>query len=460
MFGGVVSNTAVLQVGAGQGSSTTFGVGSITVSGGTFYQLGMGASNTTAFVRLPNSSFDSGYLTVNGSGTFISTNAVLVGADASSAGLIQVSGNGLLIVTNVAGNPGLISLGIGGTGTLSLSGGKTVVDRLLATNGTQSIVNFASGELDVSVQTVVSNNLLFTVGDGTHAATLNLIGGSHTYTNGLSVSSGATLTGAGTINAAVTVAAGGILSPGSGVGMLPINGNVVLASAAVLQYDLGTISDLVPITGNLALGGTLSIADTGGFGTGTYVLFTYSGTLTTNGSPTILTIGTTPNPALSYTIDISTANLVKLNVTTAPSDPFTAWKTHYFPGGGPNAAPNADPDGDGVSNTNEFLSGFSPINTAAYPHVISIVNQGANVNVTYLGASGDNTWSPGIASRTNVLEFTTGTVNGSYSSNNFASTGQTNILSGGNGSGLTTNMIDIGGATGATRYYRVRVLVP
>jgi hypothetical protein len=460
MFGGVVSNTAVLQVGAGQGSSTTFGIGTITVSGGTFYQLGMGASNTTAFVRLPNSSFDSGYLTVNGSGTFISTNAVLVGADASSAGLIQVSGNGQLIVTNIAGNPGLIALGIGGTGTLSLAGGTTVLDRLVATNGTQSIISFASGELDVNVQTVVSNGLLFTVGDGTHTAILNLIGGSHTYNSGLSISSGATLTGAGTINAAVTIAAGGILSPGEGVGMLPINGNVVLANTAVLQYDLGIISDLVPVTGNLTLGGTLNIADTGGFGTGTYTLFSYSGTLTTNGSPTILMIWTTPNPSLVYKIDISTPGLVNLKVTTAPADPFTAWQTHYFPGGGPNSAPNADPDGDGVSNTNEFLAGFNPNNTAAYLHVISIVKQGADINVTYLGANGDNTWSPGIASRTNVLEFTTGTVNGSYSSNNFTTTGQTNILSGGNGLGVLTNMIDIGGATGATRYYRVRVLAP
>jgi len=208
------------------------------------------------------------------------------------------------------------------------------------------------------------------------------------------------------------------------------------------------------------LGGTLDIADTGGFGLGTYTLFSYSGTLTTNGSPTILAISTTPNPALVYTIDISIAGLVNLKVTTAPSDPFTAWQTHYFPGGGPNAAPNADPDGDGVSNTNEFLAGFNPTNIAAYPHVISIVKQGGNINVTYLGANGDNSWSPGIASRTNVLEFTTGTVNGSYSSNNFTSTGQTNILSSGSGLGLVTNMIDIGGATGATRYYRVRVLVP
>jgi hypothetical protein len=65
-----------------------------------------------------------------------------------------------------------------------------------------------------------------------------------------------------------------------------------------------------------------------------------------------------------------------------------------------------------------------------------------------------------LFSRTNVLEFTTGTAIGSYS-NNFASTGQTNILSGGIGLGTLANMVDPGGATNRpSRYYHVRVLVP
>ena len=114
-------------------------------------------------------------------------------------------------------------------------------------------------------------------------------------------------------------------------------------------------------------------------------------------------------------------------------------------------------------NTNEFLAGFNPTNSAVYLHIISIskTNNNNDVIVNYLGANGDNTWSPGIASLTNILEFTTGTGDGSYSSNNFTSTGQTNILSGGNGLGTTASMTDPGGATNVpSRYYRVRVLLP
>ena len=113
-----------------------------------------------------------------------------------------------------------------------------------------------------------------------------------------------------------------------------------------------------------------------------------------------------------------------------------------------------------LSNTNEFLAGFNPTNSAAYLHVISVVKSGTDINVTYLGANGDTTYTGGPSSRTNVLEFTTGTGNGSYT-NNFVSAGLTNILSGGTGVGVVTNMVDTGGATNApSRYYRVRALAP
>jgi PKD repeat protein len=142
--------------------------------------------------------------------------------------------------------------------------------------------------------------------------------------------------------------------------------------------------------------------------------------------------------------------------------PFAWWQLSYF--GCTNCAqaqPNADPYGTGMSNTNKFLAAFNPTNPAAYLHVISIATMNTNdINVIYLGANGDSTWSPGIASRTNVLEFTAGEASGSYS-NNFVSAGQTNILSGGTGTGIVTNMVDAGGATNTpSRYYRVRVLVP
>ncbi|HVM61328.1 MAG TPA: hypothetical protein VMV72_10725 [Verrucomicrobiae bacterium] len=148
-------------------------------------------------------------------------------------------------------------------------------------------------------------------------------------------------------------------------------------------------------------------------------------------------------------------------VSATPLSAFQSWQLQYFGCTAcSQASPNADPLGKGMSNTNQFLAGFNPTNGAAYLYIVDVASDGTNVTVTYLGANGDNTWSPGIASRTNVLEFTAGAGDGSYS-NNFASTGQTNILSGGGGLGVVTNMVDSGGATNEpSRYYRVRVLVP
>jgi hypothetical protein len=121
--------------------------------------------------------------------------------------------------------------------------------------------------------------------------------------------------------------------------------------------------------------------------------------------------------------------------------------------------------GTGYSNTNQFLLGFNPTNSAAYLHIISVVRTNGNAVITYLGANGDTSYASGpvtgFTSRTNVLEFTTGTANGSFSSINWTSTGQTNILSGGDGLGVVTNMVDVGGANDKpSRYYRIQVILP
>ncbi|MGO9610234.1 MAG: glycosyl hydrolase family 65 protein [Verrucomicrobiia bacterium] len=138
----------------------------------------------------------------------------------------------------------------------------------------------------------------------------------------------------------------------------------------------------------------------------------------------------------------------KLQYNLNPTDPTVA--NAYANGGA-----------SGFTYLQAYMAGFNPTNSSTYLHVISIAKSGTNVIVTYLGASGDSTWSPGIASRTNVLEYTAGTANGSYTNNFTQVPGQSDILSGGTGLGTVTNMTDFGGATNLpSRYYRVRVLLP
>jgi fibronectin-binding autotransporter adhesin len=453
----LIGGTSGLSLGGGQTGhlldTTASSSNSVTIDNGATLDVTNAIANI--YIGLTNNSTGNRLVITNGGIARIvgAAGKVIVGNATNALGnLLKISGGSMFITNSF--NSAVLEVS---RGAVQLDSGTLTANRLIMTNvdaGGLSAVAFNGGVLNIRT-TQVANGFALIVGDGVSAATLNLQGGGHIFTDGLIVTNNATLQGTGTITAATTIH--GTLAPGSSVGTLNNSGAVILASTAVLNYELGASNDLTVVTGNLTLDGTVNITDAGGFGVGTYTLISYTGSLINNG----LVVGTTPNPSLAYTIDVSTAGLVKLNVTSGAGDPFATWQNQYF--GGTNCAScggAADFDGDGVSNTNEFLAGFNPTNSAAYAHVISVVKSSSDIQVTYLGANGNSTMSPSMASRTNVLEYMTGNPNGSYSTN-FTSSGQTNILSGGTGLGIVTNMLDAGGATNApSRYYRVRVLAP
>jgi hypothetical protein len=109
---------------------------------------------------------------------------------------------------------------------------------------------------------------------------------------------------------------------------------------------------------------------------------------------------------------------------------------------------DGDPDHDGFTNLEEYQAGTDPQDFNSTPlRITSIVKQGNDVLLTWNTAAG----------KSNLIQFTKGTANGSYS-NNFADLSPVIIVS---GVGLTsTNYLDVGGATNKpARYYRAR-LVP
>jgi fibronectin-binding autotransporter adhesin len=114
----------------------------------------------------------------------------------------------------------------------------------------------------------------------------------------LSVSSGGTLAGRGTVGGDVAIT-DGILAPGASPGTLTINGDLSLTSASILNYEFGeanvvggALDDLTVVGGDLTLDGILNVATpTGGtFGPGLYRVISYGGTLIDNG----LDLGTMP----------------------------------------------------------------------------------------------------------------------------------------------------------------------
>jgi fibronectin-binding autotransporter adhesin len=416
ILGSIGATGTLVYVGSGETTSKRIGLTASGTGGGIIDQSGSGLLKFTADLS-GQQAFDKS-ITLQGSAT----------GSGEFAGAITEFGSNRYSVIKL------------GTGLWALS----------ATNNSYTgatVVN--SGTLAIIGSGTISNSATITVASG---ATLDVSGRAG---GGMTFVTGQTLAGAGTVVGTVTMANGATLSPGvSSPGVLTVMGSLVLNDSSILAYDLGIASDQIAVNGNLTLDGVLNVTDSGGLAAGNKTLITYTGALVNN----TLTVGTMPS-GFSGSLSNDTVNKrVLLVVSTAAVDSYASWATHYGLSG-PGAAGGADPDGDGLSNTNEFLTGFSPTNNAAYPHIISLTKSGGNIVITYLGANGDNTWSPGIASRTNVLEFTTGAGNGGYT-NSFQSTVQTNILGGGTGVGVVTSFVETNAAAGATRYYRVRVLAP
>jgi PKD repeat protein len=125
--------------------------------------------------------------------------------------------------------------------------------------------------------------------------------------------------------------------------------------------------------------------------------------------------------------------------------PYQAWQIQYFSTtNNPAADPNADPDGDGLNNQQEFLAGTNPTNSGSFFGITSILEQGLDLDITWMTGTG----------KTTAVQFAPGDWIGGYS-NNF-----TDLFIVTNAIGPVTNYLDIGAATNVpARYYRVR-LVP
>jgi autotransporter-associated beta strand protein len=96
-----------------------------------------------------------------------------------------------------------------------------------------------------------------TINGGTLAVNGSIVGNA-------TVNSGGTLQGTGTIGGSVSVAAGGILSPGNSPGVLTMD-SATLATGSQTNIELGGITlgsqyDQVHATGTISLGGTLNVS--------------------------------------------------------------------------------------------------------------------------------------------------------------------------------------------------------
>lgn len=135
---------------------------------------------------------------------------------------------------------------------------------------------------------VLGGDNTYTGSTQVNSGALYLDGDQGGATGAVTVASGATLGGAGTVGGDATILSGGTVTGGTagGIGDLTFSQDLTLDSGSTWLVDLmhdSTTADQIIVSGNLHIGGALSIADTGSFTNGSiYTIATY-GSLSGNG---------------------------------------------------------------------------------------------------------------------------------------------------------------------------------
>ncbi len=240
--------TAAITGGATVGL-TKKGAGILTLAGTNTYAglttVNAGLVEITNASSLGNGS-GTNKLTLNGGGIRWGAAA---GGDIS-ARLNALGASGATFNTN--GHSIAFATGLSGTGGLTKSG-----------TGTLTL----NGDSNYSGATAVDAGSLLVNGSLGHTA--------------LSVAAGATLGGSGTLGGQTTINRGAILAPGNSPGTLTFTHGLTLNSGAILDFELGSTSDLIRVSGGTLAGPssgtvTLNLTDAGGFAAATYVLFNFA----------------------------------------------------------------------------------------------------------------------------------------------------------------------------------------
>lgn len=201
------------------------------------------ASGATAGIEvLPVSAGGAGFATIEGNVTF--------GANA----ILNVSGG-----TLASNAPYRLTL----AGKSTLAGSATVS---VTNNGTEAgslVIEGAIGQSSPATLTKIGDGILTIAGAATYSGATTVSAGTLIVNGSISgalttVGNTATLGGTGTLTE-VSVASGGILAPGEGIGTINMSA-LTLQSGSILRLEIGeATSDQVKITGAATLNGTLHL---------------------------------------------------------------------------------------------------------------------------------------------------------------------------------------------------------
>ena len=280
--------------------------------------------------------------------SYVNTNNANIGGSAQAVFDLQVTGSGNNnFQYNATNTPATIRLGdlntTGSTGTGAVNlrdqaANTTVNFEVGALNASSvfngNIINNASGST-VGITKIGTGNWTLSALNGSGATPTLSYTGLTTISNGILTVNGVlssspvnifaagALAGGGTIGSLVTLSAGnaGILLTNNSGAMFSLNGGLTLSNANVLAFDIGSTSDQIALGGSsFTQNGTATIyiAQTTGFGAGTYDLITGASGISVSN----FTLG---NTLPGYTLALSSPDSSTLRLTVTVAAPATAF---------------------------------------------------------------------------------------------------------------------------------------
>ena len=401
--GGNDSSTTLSGAISGSGSIIKTGTGTMTLSGVNSY------SGTTAI--------NGG--TLNVTGTLSGTGALIVASGGALAGSGSVAGatavatGGILSPSNSgAGTSGTLTFG----STLTLNGGSVLNLDLSGTGNSDRIA--LSGGLTTGGTTIINLNALVGFGAGTYP----LISGSANL---------------GVANFAIGTAPSGfgyVLSASSGTLLVTVIAPPASPTGLAATGADSTVS-LSWIASSGATSYTVWRSVTSGNG---YAIVAGGTTAATSYTDAGLTNGTT----YYYVVRALNAGGTSGNssqVSVAPLTAFQSWRLWNFGtiDNSGSAADSADPDGDGLTNLQEYYAGTSPTDRSSALKISSLTRSGGDMVISF----------PTVLSKTYSLQYSSTLQAGSWS----------DVQSAIDGTGGTVSVTDSGAAAQAKRFYRIEV---
>lgn len=321
---GELNTTGALTV-TGTGSRLDVGVDLIVGNfmNGTFSVESGGQVDVAGAVVVAGGSGGRGTLNLAAGGTL-----VVGGADGlaigSGLGTINFAGGSLRVGASDLTSSAPIALATGSSSTIDTDGRAAAFSGVLSDSG--GLVKTGAGMLTLDAAntytgatTISAGTLALGAGGSLASSSIHVAGGATFDTaaaGGFTLASGRTLTGSGTVDGLFAADSGAHLAPGNSPGTLTFAGGLTLLSGAVLDFELGTASDLIAVTGGVLTGPssgtvTINLFDTGGFAANTYEIFDFSGATLSDFTASDFDLGTTiAGYDYSFVLTGSSLNLV------------------------------------------------------------------------------------------------------------------------------------------------------